>query len=118
MNISIYSERSRNDFPLVDGGVKTVVVKAGKCGAVFASFDGLPQRVPTTSVANVADTIFAGDLFNAGFFSGYPQGKDLVTCSAGKATDRRTYLSFGGGGWGDSPVVGIALKSSLWRTQC
>ncbi|TCP96552.1 2-dehydro-3-deoxygluconokinase [Cricetibacter osteomyelitidis] len=65
---------------LKQAGVKTVVVKSGKCGAIFNRFDGVEQQVPTVPVENVVDTTSAGDAFNAGFLNGYLQGKYLVTC--------------------------------------
>jgi len=61
-------------------GVKTIVVKAGKCGAIFKHFNEVEQTVPTTPVENVVDTTSAGDAFNAGFLSGYLQNKPLEVC--------------------------------------
>ncbi len=65
---------------LKSAGVKTVVVKQGKCGAIFSSFSGQAQSVPTIAVDNVVDTTSAGDAFNAGFLNGYLQKKPLNQC--------------------------------------
>lgn len=65
---------------LKTSGVKTVVVKQGKSGAIFNDFAGREQQVPTTAIDNVVDTTSAGDAFNAGFLSGYLQGKPLDVC--------------------------------------
>lgn len=61
-------------------GVKTVVVKQGKCGAFFSSFNGEEQHIEAATVENVVDTTSAGDAFNAGFLNGYLQNKPLACC--------------------------------------
>ncbi|NBI43281.1 sugar kinase [[Haemophilus] felis] len=61
-------------------GVKNVVVKMGKCGAIFEDFAGRQQQIPTQAVENVVDSTSAGDAFNAGFLAGYLQGKDFSLC--------------------------------------
>lgn len=61
-------------------GVKNVVVKLGKSGAIFNDFCKHQQEVATEIVDNVVDTTSAGDAFNAGFLAGYLQGKDMRTC--------------------------------------
>lgn len=61
-------------------GVKNVVVKMGKCGAIFEDFAGRQQQIPTQAVDNVVDSTSAGDAFNAGFLAGYLQGKDFSLC--------------------------------------
>lgn len=61
-------------------GVKNVVLKQGKCGAIFANSEGQQQQVPTQAVENVVDSTSAGDAFNAGFLTGYLQGKDFALC--------------------------------------
>ncbi|MCP1660583.1 2-dehydro-3-deoxygluconokinase [Neisseria perflava] len=65
---------------LRQNGVKNIVVKSGKRGAVFSNDKGVYCHVPTTPVAHVVDTSAAGDSFNAGFLNGYLQGKDWETC--------------------------------------
>lgn len=65
---------------LKQAGVKTVVVKSGKGGAIFNSFNNVEQQVPTVPVENVVDTTSAGDAFNAGFLNGYLQNKSLDIC--------------------------------------
>ncbi|WP_084258051.1 sugar kinase [Pasteurella testudinis] len=65
---------------LKQSGVRTVVVKSGKHGAIFNDIDGVEQQVPTIPVDNVVDTTSAGDAFNAGFLSGYLQNKPLEIC--------------------------------------
>ncbi|HDR1044642.1 sugar kinase [Pasteurella multocida] len=61
-------------------GVKDVVVKQGKSGAIFSDHHGNQCVVPTQEVKNIVDTTSAGDAFNAGFLNGYLQGKPLYTC--------------------------------------
>ncbi|EJS83353.1 RbsK protein, partial [Pasteurella multocida subsp. multocida str. Anand1_buffalo] len=56
-------------------GVKDVVVKQGKSGAIFSDHHGNQYVVPTQEVKNIVDTTSAGDAFNAGFLNGYLQGK-------------------------------------------
>ncbi|MCK3658323.1 ketodeoxygluconokinase [Pasteurellaceae bacterium Pebbles2] len=60
-------------------GIGKIIVKQGKCGAIFCE-NGEQTFVPTTAVKNVVDTTSAGDSFNAGFLQGYLQGKLLQTC--------------------------------------
>lgn len=60
-------------------GIPTIIVKQGKCGAIFQQ-NGEQQFVPTVPVENVVDTTSAGDSFNAGFLAGYLQGKPLEVC--------------------------------------
>lgn len=64
---------------LTDFGIPTIIVKQGKCGAIF-QHNGEQQFVPTIPVENVVDTTSAGDSFNAGFLAGYLQGKPLEIC--------------------------------------
>lgn len=61
-------------------GIKTIVVKSGKEGAIFQDASGLQQQVATTPIEKVVDTTSAGDAFNAGFLQGYLQEKPLATC--------------------------------------
>lgn len=65
---------------LKQAGVKNVVVKSGRRGALFSSAEGIERQVPAVPVENTADTTSAGDAFNAGFLNGYLQGKDLTAC--------------------------------------
>ncbi|WP_439234787.1 sugar kinase [Lonepinella koalarum] len=60
-------------------GIDTIVVKQGSLGAVYCQ-NGTQTFVPTTKIDNVIDTTSAGDSFNAGFLSGYLQGKPLEIC--------------------------------------
>lgn len=55
-------------------GVKEIVVKLGAEGALYAR-DEQRIQVATQAVDRVVDTTSAGDSFNAGFLSGYMQGK-------------------------------------------
>lgn len=61
-------------------GAKNVVVKLGKCGAIFSNFAGQAKHITTQEIHNVVDTTSAGDAFNAGFLAGYLQGKDFSLC--------------------------------------
>lgn len=61
-------------------GVKTVVVKQGKQGAIFETCSSEGGNVPTQPIHNVVDSTSAGDAFNAGFLAGYLQGKDMYSC--------------------------------------
>ncbi|WP_077064988.1 sugar kinase [Mannheimia massilioguelmaensis] len=64
---------------LSDFGIPIIVVKQGKCGAIFCQ-NGEQQFVPTVAVENVVDTTSAGDSFNAGFLAGFLQNKPLEVC--------------------------------------
>lgn len=60
-------------------GIPKIIVKQGSKGALIAV--GKQQTfVPTIPVKNVVDTTSAGDSFNAGFLTGYLQGKSLEIC--------------------------------------
>ncbi|QPB43577.1 sugar kinase [Rodentibacter haemolyticus] len=61
-------------------GVKNIVVKVGKEGAVFRDVTKNSGKVIACEVKNVVDTTSAGDAFNAGFLNGYLQGKDFTGC--------------------------------------
>jgi len=61
---------------LLDRGANTVVVKAGKHGAVLVRRDGA-VRVPGFAV-NAVDTTAAGDSFNAGLAFSLARGTDLA----------------------------------------
>ena len=53
----------------LDCGVEIVATKRGPVGATYASADGRTGNVPTTPVPN-ANTVGAGDTFNAGLIHG------------------------------------------------
>ncbi|POY44581.1 ketodeoxygluconokinase [Avibacterium gallinarum] len=61
-------------------GVKNIVLKQGKEGALFCDEQGNQQNVATTPVTNVVDTTSAGDAFNAGFLNGYLRDKLPQQC--------------------------------------
>ncbi|MFZ7158506.1 sugar kinase [Avibacterium gallinarum] len=61
-------------------GVKNIVLKQGKEGALFCDEQGNQQNVATTPVTNVVDTTSAGDAFNAGFLNGYLREKSPQQC--------------------------------------
>ncbi|URL07235.1 sugar kinase [Avibacterium sp. 21-595] len=61
-------------------GVKNIVLKQGKEGALFCDEQGNEQNVSTTPVTNVVDTTSAGDAFNAGFLNGYLRNKPAQQC--------------------------------------
>ncbi|MCW9710245.1 sugar kinase [Avibacterium sp. 21-586] len=61
-------------------GVKNIVLKQGKEGALFCDEQGNQQNVATTPVERVVDTTSAGDAFNAGFLNGYLRDKSPQQC--------------------------------------
>ena len=60
--------------------VRTLVFTRGPAGAL-AYEGGVRTEVPAISVPQVVDTTGAGDLFAAGFLTGYTQGRDLKACA-------------------------------------
>ncbi len=60
--------------------VPTIVVKRGSLGAMVVS-QGAVIEVPPLQLANVIDTIGAGDSFDAGFLAALLSGKDLGTAA-------------------------------------
>jgi len=63
----------------LNAGVKLVVVKLGAAGAYWASADQ-NATVPGFPVAQVVDTVGAGDAFAAGFISGMLEGLAISAC--------------------------------------
>lgn len=61
-------------------GVKTIVIKQGKAGAIYRNPQGESETVATHPVKKVVDTTSAGDSFNAGFLQGYLLDKPLRQC--------------------------------------
>ncbi|UXN34171.1 sugar kinase [Avibacterium paragallinarum] len=74
------SETAQSVQRLKDFGVKNIVLKQGKDGALFCDAQGNEQHIATTPVANVVDTTSAGDAFNAGFLNGYLREKSPQQC--------------------------------------
>ncbi|MFZ7141827.1 sugar kinase [Avibacterium avium] len=74
------SETAQSVQRLKDSGVKNIVLKQGKDGALFCDAQGNEQHIATTPVANVVDTTSAGDAFNAGFLNGYLRDKLPQQC--------------------------------------
>lgn len=74
------SETAQSVQRLKDFGVKNIVLKQGKDGALFCNAQGNEQHIATTPVANVVDTTSAGDAFNAGFLNGYLREKSPQQC--------------------------------------
>lgn len=57
---------------LINSGVKHVVVKLGSAGAVYFGPEGMIKEPGFT--VEVIDTVGAGDVFNAGFLTGWQEG--------------------------------------------
>lgn len=60
--------------------VPLAVVTRSEKGAIVANGSGRVE-VPVTPAQRVLDTTGAGDLFAAGFLTGYTQGRDLKACA-------------------------------------
>ncbi len=85
---------------LLDMGVKVVAIKMGSDGCWVADRKNI-EYVPAFKV-KVVDTTGAGDNFNAGFISGYINGRPLRECAIiGSAT---AALKIGGIGWSTYPT--------------
>ncbi|MFZ7240363.1 sugar kinase [Avibacterium avium] len=74
------SETAQSVQRLKDFGVKNIVLKQGKDGALFCDAQGNEQHIATTPITNVVDTTSAGDAFNAGFLNGYLRDKLPQQC--------------------------------------
>lgn len=59
--------------------IPTLIVTRSEKGAI-AIQSGVRHEVPAAPVDRVVDTTGAGDLFAAGFLTGYVRGKDAATC--------------------------------------
>ena len=73
----------------LDHGVECVAVKRGPDGAVYASRGGPTGHVATTPISG-ANTVGAGDTFNAGLLHGLSTGKslnDAVACAVRIASE-------------------------------
>ncbi|MGQ5702086.1 adenosine kinase [Sandaracinobacteroides sp. A072] len=64
----------------LDGRVPLAVVTRSEKGAVVVT-PGQREAVPVTPAARVLDTTGAGDLFAAGFLTGFTQGRALKDCA-------------------------------------
>lgn len=87
--------------------VEAVAIKMGKAGGLGVR-NGQQVRVPSIPVT-VADTIGAGDSFNAGFIYGYLHQWNLekslqLACACGALSTQRT------GGTNGQPTLGEAMK--------
>ena len=74
---------------VLECGPACVVVKQGPDGATVAAPDGTMQRMPTTPVAG-ANTVGAGDTFNAGLLHGLSAdlpARDAVALAVRMATE-------------------------------
>lgn len=64
---------------LIDAGVKAVIVKKGRRGALVAIADQV-REYPAFAVTAPVDTIGAGDNFMAGFLDGLLDGRSMDEC--------------------------------------
>ena len=61
-------------------GVKNVIIKLGKDGALLCPENGERVTLPTYTHVKAVDTTGAGDSFCAGFLTGLAMGLDFVEC--------------------------------------
>lgn len=75
------SEKAIADFYL-NNGVKAVFIKLGEKGAYFKDQKGNDDYIPACAVANVVDTVGAGDGFAVGIISALLEGKNYTQAAA------------------------------------
>ncbi|WP_433695222.1 sugar kinase [Paraburkholderia phenoliruptrix] len=66
----------------LERGARGVIVKLGAAGAYFRTADGAAAMIPGQPVANVVDTVGAGDGFAVGVISALLEGKPLAAAVA------------------------------------
>ena len=99
--------------------VPTVAIKLGPRGALVGSAAGT-WHVPVEPVPYIADTVGAGDNFDAGFVAGWLAGLPLPECAAvGNACGRASILARGGVAGQlrleEIPQLSAALRSSTGK---
>lgn len=102
---------------LLDEGLDVVVVRQGEDGCLVAdgdfcrSFDALP--------ANVVDPTGAGDSFNGGFVSAYPEDSVADACTRAIATSKRCIQDVGVRGLTDAIPTEIEHDAAaVTHTDC
>jgi sugar/nucleoside kinase (ribokinase family) len=99
--------------PLVRKDVEVAALTRSEQGAVIVHGDKA-DKIAAERVAKVVDTTGAGDLYAAGFLSGYVQGKDLATCGRMGAIAAAEVISH----FGARPVTPLKdlMKKTLGAT--